>query len=219
MKFLFTIGSFLILMNCLSAQDMNWTDATDLYRVSPFLSYETLDLSRHTLELGVADDCRSKYYVIEYYVPITVIARDPYNNGRTNFAIPLIPLYFLSRLKSHINIKEFNAKNIFMALLSSQHHIFLWDEPRIVHEYKPQWLSIFFRQNVQWFALRANQWFDISPSLGLCFYYVDRNPPPNYIPPRIGLELGISKNFSTNFNTTRSSTVYFVSLRIYGPPK
>ena len=202
----------------LQAQDVNCSDTTDRYRITPFLSFETLDFNQHTLSVGAADDFRSSYYVLEYSAPITILSRDPYNGNKVNFAVPFIPLYVFTNMDAIREIREFSFQNLLLALLNSQQHIYLWDETRAEHKQRPQWVSLFFRQNIEWFAFRTHQWINYSPSIGFCFHYIDKNKILFDNRARISAEIGYSKEIATNFRLPRYSNSIYISLKIYGSP-
>ncbi len=212
---------FYILMSLTSramSQIKDCLDTTDLFRESRYLSYETHDLNQHSFSIGIADDCKTSRYVAEFkYFSIATILRDPYNNDRFNVSFPVIPLVVTTGLISH-HLENFGPDNILLLLLGSQHHWYLWDEPRAAHRQRPQWISLFYKHNVEWYAFRIHQWIDLSPAVGICLHFLDTHALIFDDRARLSIELAFSRDIATDFKAPRYSDVFFVSLRIFGPP-
>jgi len=198
----------------IEAQDINCIDERS--RESRCLSYEVLDLNKHTLAIDITDDFRSNFYMAEYrFGSLTMIFNDSFNNNHFNFAFPIFPILAVSGAFN--NIHEFGIKNIFFFLLGSQHYLYLWNEPYTKKFQRSQWISLFYKQNIEWFAFRKNQWIDFSPTIGICLNYIDNKSLLFDERARLSLEFGYSKNISTDFKVLRSSNTYLLSLKLYGP--
>jgi hypothetical protein len=192
-----------------------WFGVTYAQHFSPVLylyaGYETHDSNQHTLLLtGVAEGLYSARYVMEYRVlPITILLRDPYNNNHLNFAFPIIPIVFFCTFPEEYT-EKFGFHKIAMLSLGSQHHLYLWNEPLNWYGQKPQWISLFFKHNVEWFAFRAHQWIDFTPGLGVAFYC---NYPASDV--RFSIRLAAVRDIKTDLKVARYSTIYFIQFCMF----
>ncbi len=165
--------------------------------------YETHALNQHTLAGGIADDCYSTQYVNEYRIlSFTVLLRDPYNKDHLNFAFPVSLFVFFATFNPEV-MEESTLFKVALSLLSSQHHFYLWNKPLNRYHQKSQFVSLFFRHNVEWFAFRSQQWIEFTPGLGIAFYF-----PADYV--RFSLRFAVARKIETDFKVPRYSTIYFI---------
>jgi len=169
--------------------------------------YETYDWNQHTLAAGIADDFYSTRYVNEYrFLSITAILRDPYNKDHLNFAFPVsFIVLFSNGIFNPEALDPSTQMKVALSLLSSQHHIYLWNKPLNSYHIKSQFLSLFFRHNVEWFTFRSHQWIDFTPGMGIAFYITHGMG-------RLSLRFVIVRKIETDFKMPRYSTIYFIQL-------